>query len=226
MRVLNLTLLGQAAAFDKLQAHLLLGPKSIDVNHQLINRIFPNPEKVMKAMVEKVYKKILKPFLDEVEVATKKESKHAYLRATEQAFVTINSIEKKLERYDMADLDIHSLTSELFPELKPGASTTDDYIDIELSDLRERFAEIREQASYGAQDYFHDLSELQKDGSDAKEAVEENQDKLDLLALTVDTVATHMFSAMINETKAALTRALKLSTEDERQENSKKISQV
>ena len=53
----------------------------------------------MKAMVEKIYKKILKPFLDEVEVATKKESKNAYLKATEQAFVAVNSIEKKLEKY-------------------------------------------------------------------------------------------------------------------------------
>jgi len=61
----------------------------------------------MKVMVEKLYKKILKPFVDEVEVATKKESKHAYLKATEQAFICISTIEKKLEKYDLSDLDIH-----------------------------------------------------------------------------------------------------------------------
>ena len=65
----------------------------------------------MKVMVEKLYKKILKPFLDEVEVATKKESKHSYLRATEQAFIAITSIEKKREKYDLSDLDVHRYDS-------------------------------------------------------------------------------------------------------------------
>jgi len=101
------------------------------------------------------------------------------------------------------------------------------YIEIELADLKERFGEIREQASFGAQDYFNDISALQQDdgAQEAKVDIEDSQEKLDLLALTVDTVATHMFTGMINETKAALTRALKLSAEDERQENSKKISE-
>ena len=43
-------------------------------------------------------------------------------------------------------------------------ATNDDYIDIELSDLKERFSEFRQTATYGAQDYFNDLAALQEGG--------------------------------------------------------------
>jgi len=95
----------------------------VEDNYKRIKRIFPKPEDVMKPLVQKIYKQILHPFLKEVEKATTDDGGgNEYLNAVEQAYVAVQVIEKRLEAYPLGDLDLHSLTADLFPELNNGSN--------------------------------------------------------------------------------------------------------
>ena len=63
----------------------------------------------MKKLVERVYKRILQKFIREVQKQTKNQNKdnNLWLRAVEEAFMTVNKIEKKLEKYDLEGMDLH-----------------------------------------------------------------------------------------------------------------------
>lgn len=124
------------------------GPLSIDNEYQLIRRIFPEPSQVMKRLVTDLFGKRIQRFVDAMKAACgdqkildmmecRKTVDKALLDLLDVAHSSILDIENKLIRYDLADLDVHSLTLKLFPELK-GVSTGEheqDYIEREMQNL-------------------------------------------------------------------------------------------
>lgn len=176
----------------------------------------------MKPLVQKIYKQILHPFLKEVEKATTDDGGgNEYLNAVEQAYVAVQVIEKRLEAYPLGDLDLHSLTADLFPELNNGSNA--EYIDKEMANVEKLFDEARQSAiTYAKESMMTDDAPAAKPVKGGRG--EDDQAVRYLSVLKLNSAASTMFSKMIECTKQALTRSLKLSTDNDRMENSQKIA--
>jgi len=93
-----------------------------------------------------------------------------------------------------------------------------------MEDLRFNFKMIRDEAASQVQDDVAAESTIRGDGDIGKAAKPRLDAAAKDLLILGSIAAEDMFSRMIDETKAALTRAFKLSTEDSRQKNSKDIA--
>lgn len=221
------------AAFDEhVRDEIFKGTVSFESEYQLIKRIFPQPALVMKKLVIELFEKRIQQFVDAMKAAcsdqsilekmgSKKTIERAQLDFLDVAYASIQSIELQLAKYDLSDLDVHSLSLKLFPELKGVAAGSDDqdYIDREMKNLASslegllEIAILREQA----------IAENSGDLSAFKGETEAERKDTFLVLVMQSSSAVRMYEEMIDETLSAIKRSYSLSAEADRQANAGKI---
>eukprot|EP00656_Telonema_subtile_P057544 TRINITY_DN9491_c0_g1_i3.p1 TRINITY_DN9491_c0_g1~~TRINITY_DN9491_c0_g1_i3.p1 ORF type:complete len:632 (-),score=182.37 TRINITY_DN9491_c0_g1_i3:105-2000(-) len=222
----------QAAFEEHVRDAIFKGTVSFESEYQLIKRIFPTPALVMKKLVIELFEKRIQKFVDAMKAAcsdqeileeqgSKKTIERAQLDFLDVAYASIQSMELQLAKYDLSDLDVHSLSLKLFPELKGVAAGSDDqdYIDREMKNLASSLeglldiAILREQA----------IAENSGDLSAFKGETEAERKDTFLVLVMQSSSAVRMYEEMIDETLSAIKRSYSLSAEADRQGNAGKI---